>query len=409
MTTLRIALRNYADFENALQEEAHLFEALNAGVRVELVPLGIRELHQQAIEKGGLASGHFDLALLVTDWLAECTAAKAIEDLQPWHNNRPIAQWPTGWSPTLVRPLLSGKFLSALPWHDGPECLVYRKDLFSDPNRRLAFRTQYHRDLEPPSTWAEFEQVARFFTNPEEKLYGTAVAAVPDGHNTLYDFVLQTWTRGGDLTDLDGRPILTSEAATQGLDFYRTMVRNPAICHPRSTAVDSTQSGDLFLAGEVAMMANWFGFAARACRPGSGLSGKVDIAPLPVEHGCDPTSLSVFWALVMASGSRHKSLAWDFLRFVTAPEQDLGVTRHGAVGARLSTWRNPALREEIPVYSQLERISMRSRTLPSCPAMATFASIVDRVMTRALHSVDPTIAILEEAQQQVDSAQLRLV
>lgn len=409
MTTLRIALRNYADFEHALQEEAHLFEAVNAGVKVELVPLGIKDLYNAAIFNGGLAAGHFDLALLVTDWLAECANCGAVEDLQPWQVRRPIAQWPTGWSPTLVRPLLFGKALTALPWHDGPECIVYRSDLFSDPNRRLAFRAQYGRDLTPPATWSEFEQVASFFTSPEANLYGTVFAAVPDGHNTLYDFVLQIWTRGGDLTDLEGRPQLNSDAAVRGLEFYRNTVRNPVLCHPRATSLDSTQSGDLFLAGEVALMANWFGFAARAGRAGSALQGKIDIAPLPVEHGCDPTSLSVFWAFAMGSGSRNKSLAWDFLRFVAAPEQDLRMTHHGTVSVRLSTWRNPTLHKEIPVYTKLERLSMRSRTLPSGPGMAAFASIVDGVMTRALRTVDPTVAILDEAQQQVDRAQLRLV
>ncbi|MGA8042062.1 MAG: extracellular solute-binding protein, partial [Terracidiphilus sp.] len=136
MTTLRIALRNYADFENALQEEAHLFEAVNAGVVVELVPLGIHDLYNAAIKGGGLRSGEFDLALLCSDWLAECVAKDAVEDLHTWHSQRSVANWPTGWSPTLVRPLLFGKQLSALPWHDGPECLVYRSDLFMDPNRR---------------------------------------------------------------------------------------------------------------------------------------------------------------------------------------------------------------------------------------------------------------------------------
>lgn len=409
MTTLRIALRNYADFENALQEEARLFEAVNAGIFVELIPLGIQDLYRAAITDGGLLNGQFDLALLVTDWLGECVAAGAVEDLHPWHHHRPIAQWPTGWSPTLVRPLLFGKTLSSLPWHDGPECLVYRSDLFADPNRRAAFRSLYGRDLTPPSTWDEFEDVARFFTDPEANLYGTAFAAYPDGHNTLYDFVLQTWSRGGDLIDIECNPQLLSPESIRAVDFYRGTVRNPTLCHPRSSNLDSTQSGDLFLNGEVAMMTNWFGFASRASRPESPLAGKVAIAPVPSEEGCDPVSLSVFWALAMASGSRHKALAWDFLRFVAAPERDLGIVHHGAVGARLSTWRNPELRARVPVYAQLEAISMRARTLPAGPSMAALASIVDGIMTRALRTVDPTPTILQEAQQEVERTHLRLL
>ena len=41
MTTLRTAHRDYKDFENALKEEAHLFEAVHPGVQVQLISDGI--------------------------------------------------------------------------------------------------------------------------------------------------------------------------------------------------------------------------------------------------------------------------------------------------------------------------------------------------------------------------------
>ena len=78
--------------------------------------------------------------------------------------------------------------------------------------------------------------------------------------------------------------------------------------------------------GEVVMMANWFGFAARASRAGSPLAGKVAIAPIPIGHGASPVSLSVFWALAMGSGSHNKELAWNFLRFIATSERDLAIT-----------------------------------------------------------------------------------
>lgn len=407
MTTLRIALRNYADFENALDEEARLFEALHPGSHVELVSTGIHELHNSTIAKGGLREGRFDLALLVTDWLAEGLAAGALEDLQHWQERTPIPDWPHGWAWSLVRPLVFGNQLSSLPWHDGPECLVYRTDLFGDPKKRTAFRAQFGRELAPPTTWQEFEQTARFFTDPSTGRYGTVFAAFPDGHNTLYDFALQLWTRGGELLDSSGRPHLTTHEAVSALDFYRRVVRDPALCHPRSPHLDSTQSGDLFIDGEVAMMANWFGFAARSARAGSPLEGKAAIAPLPSSDGRPPVSLSVFWALAMGSGSRNKELAWEFLRFIATPERDLGMTRHGTVGVRLSTWRNPALQAQIPVYREIEAISLGARQLPSGTRMAAFAAVIDAVVTRALDTNDATLAILEAAQREIDKQGMR--
>lgn len=407
MTKLRLLLRNYADFENALTEEVGLFEAERPGVEVDLVSVGIHELYDSAIAKPGLRAGDFDLALLVTDWLAEGMDTGALEDLQPWQQRTPIADWPEGWARSLVRPLYFGARLSSLPWHDGPECLVYRTDLFGSPEHRGAFRALFHRELAPPTTWQQFEETARFFTGRAPKLYGTVFAAFPDGHNTLYDFALQVWSRGGELVDSTGHPQLASSQAIAALDFYRRLVTNPEVCHPQSSRLDSTQSGDLFLQGEVAMMANWFGFATRSSAPGAPLEGKVAIAAIPSMEGCTPVSLSVFWALVIGSGSRNKELAWEFLRFVAGPERDLGLIPHGTVGARLSTWRNPELQARIPVYRGIESISLGARQLPRGPQMAAFAAIIDSVVTRALNTSNGTATILEAAQNEVDRAQMR--
>ncbi len=396
MTTLRIALRNYADFEHALGEEARLFEAAHAGVRVELVSVGIHELHRAALAEGGLREGRFDLALLVTDWLAEGMESGALEDLHAWHARAPLAEWPEGWASSLRRPLVLDERLSALPWHDGPECLVYRSDVFAEHG------------LKPPATWDEFAATARILTDARAGRYGTVFAGFPDGHNTLYDFALQVWSRGGELTDAEGRPQLTAREAVEAVDFYRTVVRDAALCHPRSAELDSTQSGDLFLAGEVAMMANWFGFAARASRAGSPLKGKVGIAPVPAAPGLPHVSLSVFWALAMGAGSRNKELAWEFLRFAASAERDMGITRHGTVGTRLSTWRDAALQAEIPAYREIEAISLGARQLPIGPQMAEFAEAMDGVMSSALTTSTSSLALLAEAQQRIDEKGLRL-
>jgi multiple sugar transport system substrate-binding protein len=407
MTTLRIALRDYEDFEHALEEEARLFEEANPGIHVELVSVGIHELYRSALTEGGLREGRFDIALLVTDWLAEGLAAGALEDLQPWQIRFPILDWPVGWARSLVRPLMFGEKLSSLPWHDGPECLVYRSDLFSDPARQSNHRAQLGRELAPPSTWQEFEETASFLTDRASGLYGTVFAAFPDGHNTLYDFALQIWSRGGELVGPSGKPHVCTPQALASLDFYRRIISDNSICHPASPQLDSTQSGDRFLAGEVAMMVNWFGFAARSDREGSPLAGKVAIAPIPSGDGDATVSLSVFWALAMGSGSSNKELAWEFLRFVTSPERDLGMTKHGTVGVRLSTWRDSLLQSRIPAYSQIESISLGARQLPAGPQMAAFAEIIDTVVTRALATPEGSLAILEETQREIERKGIR--
>ena len=50
MTSLRIAIRNYSDFENALEEQVRLFESLHPGTKVEVASVGIHELYDLASE-----------------------------------------------------------------------------------------------------------------------------------------------------------------------------------------------------------------------------------------------------------------------------------------------------------------------------------------------------------------------
>lgn len=401
-TRLRIAVREFADFENALAEEIEIYRKQHPEVEFEAVPLDLHKLHGEMFEKGGLRNGKWDIGYISTDWLAEAVDEGAIEELTPYMKQKPVAEWPQGWARSIADPLMFGDKLYTLPWHDGPECLIYRKDLFEDSGERERFRNRYGYELAPPTTWRQFSDMARFFTRPAENLYGTLFAAFPDGHNTLYDFALQLWSRGGEFEGKDGKAILNTPEAAAALDFYRNMIRDTSMCYPGAADFDSTRSGDVVLSGAIAMMVNWFGFAARCDRPGSPLQGKIAIAPIPADEGKPPASLSVFWTLGIGAGSKYKQAAYDFIHFLTQPEMDLGIVKHGTVGVRLSTWRNAEVQRRIPAYARIEEISLGARRLPRSRNLPAFAAILNDVAIEALKTDEPSAAILARGQQRID-------
>jgi multiple sugar transport system substrate-binding protein len=405
-TKLRIAVREYSDFENALAEEIGLYRKLHPDVEFEAVPLDLHKLHAALFTSNGLKGGAWDIGYISTDWTTEAVAEGAVEDLGPYMQQKPVPDWPQGWARSISEPLYFDGKLYTLPWHDGPECLIYRRDLFEDPAEQKAFRNQHGYDLKPPATWKEYGDVARFFTRPEKNLYGTLFAAFPDGHNTLYDFSLQLWSRGGEFIDAQGKPVLNTPEAAAAIDFYRNTIRDTSMCYPGTEKLDSTRSGDVFLSGAVAMMVNWFGFATRCDRADSSLRGKVAIAPIPAAEGHLPASLSVFWTLGIGTGSKHKQEAYDFLHFLTRPEMDKGIVKHGTVGVRLSTWRDAEVQQQVPVYSKIEEISLNARTLPRSKNLAAFANAVDSVMVQVLTTDEASSAILARAQQRLDEQKL---
>jgi multiple sugar transport system substrate-binding protein len=55
---------------------------------------------------------------------------------------------------------------------------TYRKDWFAKPDLRAEFKAKYNRELEPPKTWDELLDIAKFFTGKEidgKKVYGSYI------------------------------------------------------------------------------------------------------------------------------------------------------------------------------------------------------------------------------------------
>jgi multiple sugar transport system substrate-binding protein len=460
---LHIAIRRFADFEDSMREQVQAFVAATGEPEPTFAAFDLHGLHNALFAQGGLADGTFDLALFSTDWIAEARAAGVLEELSPhllhtphvypgahpgahpgaqtghtldWGPDRPVdwpVDWPEGWPASLTRPCIHHGLTDTIPWHDGPEALLYRADRFADPAEQAAYLARFGEPLAPPRTWNQFLQIARFFTRPDQNQWGTLVAAYPDGHNTLYDLTLLLWSHGGDwaanaASNATGnaagestakpnggpgspaRPVtLDTPAMAAALTFYRTLVTDPALCHPRSPRLASTETGDVFTGGEAVMMVNWFGFAARSERADSPIRGRVALAPIPrvsLQPESPSVSLSAFWVLALGRGSRRKQQAARLLRFLMQPAQDLRLLPHGAVPVRLSTWRDPAVQAQYPPYAHLESLSLGARTLPQSVQLPRLAALADHLTQQAITTQIPIPFILQKAQR--DFADLSL-
>jgi multiple sugar transport system substrate-binding protein len=401
---LRIAVRAFPPFESFIEKTWQQYvAATNCSFELEALPLELHDLHQSAIREKGLGTGDWDIAMLNTDWIAEAYEQGATEDLTPYIQQHSPEDYPQGWPASLLGMQQFDQHIAGLPFHDGPECLIYRKDLFDDPQEQAAYFEQYRQPLQPPATWDEFVQVAEFFQRPEQHLYGTAFAAYPDGHNTVFDFCLQLWTSGGSLYNEQGDVYVNSPEAIEGLKFYRQLLQNNNILHPQSHSFDSVQAGFAFAKGELAMMINWFGFASMCeVHEASVVKGNVNITQVPRGANGNHASLNVYWMYVIGAGSKQKETAYDFLRFATGKAQDKQLTLEGGIGCRLSTWHDADINATIPYYHQLDALHRHAFTLPRDAQWAAKATILDQAVTDAINSTIPVQDLLDRAQSAIE-------
>lgn len=393
----RIAVRRFEPFEIAIRTQWEKFARDTAvDLELEIVAFDLPDLYDTLFVQKGLASGTWDIAFLSTDWIAAAAEQMCLTDLAGKLSEDPPEGYPGAWMPSLLRMQTVGERILGVPYHNGPECLLLRKDLFNDPIEQHRYCERFGTPLRVPQTWEEFRQVASFFQRPEKHLYGAAFAAFPDGHNTVYDFLLQLWSRGGELFQ-DGKVRFASPECARALEFYRSILSEDAV-HPNCREMDSVKSGLAFAAGEVALMVNWFGFAAMAeTLDSSCVKGSVDVAPVPSADGDTPISLNSYWLLAIAYGSKHQDTAYQFLKFCMSAQMDKLLTLAGATGCRRSTWKDAEVTERIPVCSRLEELHAWARELPRRADWPEIASHIDRVMSQTINTTKSIPDILLEA------------
>jgi multiple sugar transport system substrate-binding protein len=397
----RVAIRKFGPFESAIRKQWDAFEAGNrTGFILKAEAFDLDDLTATLFDKEGLERGEWDIAFINTDWIAAIHRIGCVADLGPFLKRNPPDGFPDAWAPSLLRLQNVNGFIAGVPYHDGPECLIFRKDLFEKHSEKLAYEARFGTALRPPKTWQEFRQIAMFFQRPEAGLYGTVFAAYPDGHNTVYDFLLQLWTRGGRNFETATEIQLDSDAARAGLEFYRSMLQDNAAVHPDSRAMDSVKSGLAFAAGEVAMMVNWFGFATMCeTLADSKVKECVNIANVPYEEPGVSTSLNVYWLLSIGAGSPHRDLAYEFLRHCMRPKMDRLLTLEGAIGCRTSTWLDPEVNRLIPFYNRLAHLHESAREIPRSPGWPRVAKLIDDVVVQAIQTDAPISSILAGAQE----------
>jgi len=403
---LRLTYRQFDGFARSFSEQAAAMRASDPSFAMEMRALDVGPLYQEMVERRGCLTGEHDLFLTVTDWLPALIRDGMIAPLDQFLTESPPQDWPGGWPDSLLHLQRdSADRVYGLPYHDGPEVLLYRADLFEDAGERDRFQRQHHRDLAPPRTWSEFLEVARFFHRPADDFYGCIVAAAPDGHNDVYDFFIHLWSRGGQFLDARHRPTFGDGTGEQALRFLQRLTRDDQLTQPEPWRYDSVAAGTAFAAGQAAMMWNWVGFQAVADLPDSPTVGLTRATMLPAGDGPAGTAVSliVYWVLTIPTGSPRPDAAWRFMRHVASPAMDKVTALAGGSAVRRSTWDDPKIRARFGGYAVMEEAHRRARTLPAIPEYPALNDVIDRMMAAVIVDARAPRPALTDAVAEVES------
>ncbi|MBA4115922.1 MAG: ABC transporter substrate-binding protein [Rubrobacter sp.] len=208
-----------------------------------------------------------------------------------------------------------------VPWYTDAGMLYYRRDLLEEAGFS-----------EPPGTWDELKEQARTVQERAGARYGYVFqgAEYEGGVVNALEYI---WTSGGDVLEGEDRVVIDSPEARRGLGIQRSMV-SEGVAPEGVSQYKEQESATLFLSGEAVFMRNVPRMYALASDPAESNIDpeQIGIAALPVaEEGLQTYSSLGGWNLFMNANARDPDAAYEFIRFMSDPEQQKFRSIEGSV------------------------------------------------------------------------------
>ncbi len=208
-----------------------------------------------------------------------------------------------------------------VPWYTDAGMLYYRRDLLEEAGFS-----------EPPGTWDELKEQARTVQEQAGTQYGYVFqgAEYEGGVVNALEYI---WTSGGDVLEGNDQVVIDSPEARRGLELQRSMI-SEGVAPEGVSQYKEQESATLFLSGEAVFMRNVPRMYALASDPAESNIGpeQIGIAALPVaEEGLQTYSSLGGWNLFMNANARDPDAAYEFIRFMSDPEQQKFRSIEGSV------------------------------------------------------------------------------
>lgn len=243
-----------------------------------------------------------------------------------------------------------------LPQEGDVIVLFVNKELLLDPDERAAFEAEYgwampetFEDFEG-LTFEEFEQMAAFFTRPEDDLYGTVMQ-----YSKEYDFMTMylypfMFSLGGDIWNPETREvwgILNSEENAQGMEWNKRFLDYQP---PGAINFGIAENVDIFTQGKVFSAFQWAAVGLSMITEEN--KDKVMVVPPPGFEQADGSIKRVYsmggqpWVVNAFNDDAHMRVSLDFLKWWYLPETQLEFARRGG---------NPVLKSvlEMPEFDSI--------------------------------------------------------
>jgi len=248
--------------------------------------------------------------------------------------------------------------------------LWYRQDLLDDPKEQAGFKAKYGYDMQVPSTWEQYRDLAEWFTRPDEGFYGTAIQG--KRHEALwYEWLNFLYSFGGDMMEVDsgsecGPIIVNSPEAVESLEYYKSLVQyspSDTLNYFWDDVMVAMQQGKVF---ELIM---WNDATYAVEDPSqSTVSGKMGFGMIPQGKGGKVGQVEG-WTYLIPAYAKNQEAAFLFIQWMMEYQQQLQQHLNGGASARPDVYATPEVQEITYSKASMDTnaVAIAKPTIPESP------------------------------------------
>jgi len=181
-----------------------------------------------------------------------------------------------------------------MPSNSAMMMMMYRKDMFENAAEAKGFEQKYGYKLAPAKTWAQYRDIAEWFTRAagkdaggtalDQPLYGVTLAGKRHV-STVLEWMNYSWTFGGGIFDSAGNVAINSQANVASLEYEKSLT---AFAPPGFTSATWDEITAQLQQGTAAQSITWGDTAgAMEDAASSKVVGKMGYESIPVKNEGD--------------------------------------------------------------------------------------------------------------------------
>src|SRR5215207_5873797 len=158
-----------------LQEIGNMYEE-ETGIAVNVIQEPWGSYFDRVAAEWAAGGDAFDMVVGDSQWLGQAATQGHYIDMTDFLTETGIKDTVTPATLTYYAEYPTGSSTYwSYPTEGDADGWAYRRDLFEDPDEMAAFEAEYGYPLAVPETWQQLMDIAKFFTRPDDGLYGTAI------------------------------------------------------------------------------------------------------------------------------------------------------------------------------------------------------------------------------------------